>query len=90
MPIYLCNGSVCRMRTVRSFYLFKQTVIHIASVSQIISAETEAIARNIFWNDYMRPMMIGVRWQKQDMKVREVAREELERLLTNERVVEEA
>lgn len=85
MPTYLCSGAVCRVRTVRAFFIFKYVVIHTEPISQALSAPNESVARNLFWNNYIRPMLFRVRWQKQVMRVREMSHEELERLLAEAR-----
>ena len=60
MPIYLCSGSACRMRTVRSFFIFKQHALQTISMAEIIVAEDEIKALDIFWNGTMRKAMHGL------------------------------
>ncbi|MBL8158732.1 hypothetical protein JNK62_04330 [bacterium] len=83
MPIYLCSGSVCRMRSRRSFYIFTVPALHTISLARLIGAKSESAAKDIFWNQHIRPRIRGFRWPAQHMEIREVSPEELQKLLVD-------
>jgi hypothetical protein len=76
MPTYLCNGSVCRMRSRRSFYFFKVPMLFTISLSRIIRARNAGEARDLFWNEHFRPRIKGFKWPGRHFEVRELTPEE--------------
>lgn len=81
MPTYLCNGSVCRMRSRRSFYMFKVPMMRMVMLSRIIRAKDASEAKDIFWNQHFHPLIRGFRWPGVKCEIRELTPEEREACL---------
>lgn len=82
MPTYLCSGSVCRMRTVRSFFICRHTVMQTISLAKLIAAKNESEAKGMFWNDHFHPRIMGKRWSAQHIEILEISSESVLKILT--------
>jgi hypothetical protein len=83
MPIYLCSGSVCRVRNRRSFLSSKVTGVQSITDAEHIVARSEAEARDKFWNEYFHPRLIELHLPVEGLriKVREISPEVLQNIL---------
>lgn len=85
MPIYLCSGSVCRVRSRRSYFTSKITGVQSITHAGLIIAKTSGEARDTFWNEHFHPRLIELRLRVEGLRiqVREISAEELHTLLTD-------
>lgn len=85
MPIYLCSGSVCRVRSRRWYFTSKITGVQSFTHAELIIAKTSGEARDTFWNEYFHPQLIKLQLRVEGLRiqVREIPAEELHTLLTD-------